>query len=196
MNLARSVIIPKDSLILYGKYSNTDINITNASIVDNHKNSVITLPDESTDLTLKLYDVIMSNELAITYEGKNMNLHTKHVSDGYSMTNNIVTIEAHFEHVIEQIYSMNIEGKDFDNCYSSNVYNGLCPVSDNVSTISKLSTGHCPLLYSVCNHTDCVCINNHDGPLCGQCSDGYSVAVNSHYLSCVNCNSSLTVIKG
>ena len=53
----------------------------------------------------------------------------------------------------------------------------------------KPNSGLCPVPYSICfNDHDCTCYDNHNGTLCGQCKEGYSVAINSQYLSCVHCN--------
>ena len=56
-------------------------------------------------------------------------------------------------------------------------------------------SGHCPPSYSQCVDNYCSCSEGRNGTLCGQCADGYSVAINSPYMSCVPCNSS-TVYKG
>ena len=55
---------------------------------------------------------------------------------------------------------------------------------------------HCPLPYSYCSEIGCTCTKNREGRLCGQCKDGYSVAINSNYLSCVQCHKPETVVKG
>ena len=57
-------------------------------------------------------------------------------------------------------------------------------------------TGYCPPSYSQCIDNYCLCSEGHNGTLCGQCADGYSVAINSPYMSCIPCNSSSTVYKG
>ena len=67
----------------------------------------------------------------------------------------------------------------------------------NISLIHSYSTcsDHCPPSYSQCVDNYCSCSEGRNGTLCGQCIDGYSVAINSPYMSCVPCNSSL-VYKG
>ena len=55
---------------------------------------------------------------------------------------------------------------------------------------------HCPPSYSQCVDNYCSCSEGRNGTLCGQCIDGYSVAINSPYMSCVPCDSSTTVYKG
>ena len=45
------------------------------------------------------------------------------------------------------------------------------------------------------HYSDCNCSNHRKGTLCGRCEDGYSVAINSLYLSCVSCNGA-TVAQG
>ena len=195
--IIESCVISNNSkgITLYGKYSNNDIVISDTNIVDNHKDSLITLPDIGTDFTLNLYDVIMLDQLVITYHGHNKSLYTKRTPDGYTINNDMVTIDAHFDNKYEQIYSIKIEGMNFDKCYSQNKHvTGLCPI-DGITTV-KTTTSYCPPSYSICDDDNCSCSNNHGGPLCGQCIDGYSVAFNSPYLSCVDCNGIITVVKG
>ena len=55
---------------------------------------------------------------------------------------------------------------------------------------------HCPVPYAYCNKNGCSCTFTRRGRLCGQCKDGYSVAINSNYLVCVQCNKPETVVKG
>ena len=55
---------------------------------------------------------------------------------------------------------------------------------------------HCPLPYASCIKIGCGCTESREGRLCGQCKDGYSVAINSNYLSCVQCDKPETVVKG
>ena len=55
---------------------------------------------------------------------------------------------------------------------------------------------HCPLPYAYCSKIGCACAYARRGRLCGQCKDGYSVAINSNYLACVQCDKSETVVKG
>ncbi len=59
----------------------------------------------------------------------------------------------------------------------------------------------CSNIYSVCfvkEVDNCTCYDNHynETNYCGECKQGYSVAINSPYLECVPCNSSLDVLKG
>ena len=45
------------------------------------------------------------------------------------------------------------------------------------------------------DYSDCNCFYHRKGTLCGRCKDGYSVAINSLYLSCISCNGA-TVAQG
>ena len=45
------------------------------------------------------------------------------------------------------------------------------------------------------DYIDCNCSYHRKGTLCGRCEDGYSVAINSLYLSCVSCDEA-TVAQG
>ena len=45
------------------------------------------------------------------------------------------------------------------------------------------------------DYSDCNCSDHREGTLCGRCEDGYSVAINSLYLSCVSCDEA-TIAQG
>ena len=45
------------------------------------------------------------------------------------------------------------------------------------------------------NYSDCNCSYHRKGTLCGRCEDGYSVAINSLYLSCIYCDGA-TIAQG
>ena len=57
-------------------------------------------------------------------------------------------------------------------------------------------TGHCPTSYSHCYAFSCICSLTRTGRFCGQCEEGYSVAINSHYLECVLCSEPGKVAQG
>ena len=58
----------------------------------------------------------------------------------------------------------------------------------------------CSVKEGECSYSNCQCYDNHyynnETNNCGECIEGYSVAINSPYLECVPCNSSLVVLKG
>ena len=47
-------------------------------------------------------------------------------------------------------------------------------------------------------NNDCFCYDNHNNTsnMCGECIEGYAVAINSPYLECVPCNSTRDVVIG
>ena len=81
-------------------------------------------------------------------------------------------------------YSLNLIENDFEKCFSQQ---GTCSGQDY--------SGHCPPTYSQCENNLCSCNERRKGTLCGQCADGYSVAINSPLMFCVPCNS-LSIYKG
>ena len=68
---------------------------------------------------------------------------------------------------------------------------GYC---SNIYSVCSVKEGECSESYS----DNCFCYDNHHNETnnCGECIEGYSVAINSPYLECVPCNSSLDVLKG
>ena len=110
-------------------------------------------------------------------------------ANGYSFDNKFINISVGHESHDDSDFSMKIIEKNFDNCSASPppVTIGICSNEDY--------SGHCPPSYSQCENDQCTCNMGRNGTLCGQCADGYSVAINSPYMSCVPCDSS-TVYKG
>ena len=104
-------------------------------------------------------------------------------TDGYSFGNKYLNTS--IRHGCSD-YSLQLTETDFKSCF---LRQGTC--SDDGDDY----TGQCPLSYSLCLEDICSCSDGRAGTLCGQCADGYSVAINSPYMSCAPCNSS-TVYKG
>ena len=111
-----------------------------------------------------------------------LNWHYSH--DGNSAKNEVLNID--IGHDCD--YSLQLIEKDFSKCYSQP---GTCSSSNARDDYS----GHCPPTYSQCENNLCSCSERHKGTLCGQCADGYSVAINSPFMFCVPCNS-LSIYKG
>ena len=103
---------------------------------------------------------------------------------GYSFGNDFINISVGDDC---SDYSLQLHETDFHKCVSQR---GTC--SNNPR---QNYSDHCPPSYSQCENNYCSCSVGRKGKLCGQCADGYSVAINSPYMSCAPCNSS-TVYKG
>ena len=69
------------------------------------------------------------------------------------------------------------------NCYSfycnANRYSGLCP---------NYAFNDCDYLPPGSSCPGGTCAKGREGILCGNCSDGYAVAINDPDLSCIKCN--------
>ena len=105
-------------------------------------------------------------------------------ADGYYFGKDYFNISVAYD---SRIFSLQLIETEFNNCYFQG---GTCS-----NTPGQNYSGHCPPSYSECSNNYCSCSEGRNGTLCGQCADGYSVAINSPYMSCVPCNSSL-VYKG
>ena len=106
-------------------------------------------------------------------------------ADGYYFGKDYFNISVAYD---SRIFSLQLIETEFNNCYFQG---GTCS-----NTPGQNYSGHCPPSYSKCSSNYCTCSDGHNGTLCGQCIDGYSVAINSPYMSCVPCDSSATVYKG
>ena len=167
--------------------------IYNTSIYNDNDAKIIS-PES---LLLELFNVNMTDTLSIVYDSGDFYLNTTNISDGYTKWNSDVNITAHFTHIERYDYAIKSEEWNPASCFP------IPFTPDDITSIGRCYndngsyTGHCPASYSICqNETNCTCHDNHDGPLCGQCKDGYSVAVNSPYLSCVLCDDEKAITKG
>ena len=109
-------------------------------------------------------------------------------ANGCSFGNDYLNIFVGHESHDGSDFSLQINETNFNNCLAFPPI-GIC------SNDREDNRGHCPPSYSHCFANYCTCSKGRNGTLCGQCADGYSVAINSPYMSCVPCNSS-SVYKG
>ena len=150
--------------------------------ISNWNNSKIMLSRDN--FPLNMLNVRMTDTLSIL-ASNNDTMETENISDGYLTWNDNVIITAYFTGIEQYYYSIKLEEWYPTQCYEHNtVSTGKC-YSTNGSY-----TGHCPLSYSNCDQYDnkqiCSCEYGRHGPLCGQCIGGYSVAINSPDLICVD----------
>ena len=164
-------------LVVYDK--SADIHISN-TVLFNHIDSVVVVKDWSANVEISLNEVTLHN-FAIVMPNSFPALMWHSFTDSYSFGNDFLNISV--GHGCSDFY-LNLMEKDFDKCYSQR---GICSGQDY--------SGYCPPSYSHCVGNYCPCSEGRNGTLCGLCADGYSVAINSPYMSCVPCNSS-TVYKG
>ena len=157
-----------------------DIRISN-TVLFNHIDSVVVLEDLWANVHISLHGVTLHNFTIIVPNCfPPLNWCSSH--DGNSASNEFLNISIGHD----RNYSLQLIENDFRKCYSQP---GTC------SNDGEDYSGHCPPSYSQCEYNYCSCIEGRNGTLCGQCADGYSVTINSPYMSCVPCNSS-TVYEG
>ena len=161
-------------------YDAAEIDISN-TVLFNHIDSEVVLYDRSY-VRISLHEVTLHNFNIMTSDVQLFNWHSS--CDGYSLSNDYLDISVSCPVTHDCDYSLQLVKTNFYKCYFQR---GICSGQDN--------SGHCPPAYSYCGVNYCSCNVGRNGTLCGQCADGYSVAINSPYMSCVPCNSS-TVYKG
>ena len=164
-------------LVVYDE--SADIHISNTTLF-NHIDSVVVLKDMWANFKISLNEVTVHNfTIIVPISFPLISWHS--TVDGYFVGN-----AEYFTMIIghDCNYSLQLVEKDIKKCYSQQ---GICSGQDY--------SGYCPPSYSQCVGNYCPCIEGRNRTLCGQCADGYSVAINSPYMSCVPCNSS-TVYKG
>ena len=166
-------------LVVYGDFDSIEIYIFNTVLI-NYIDSEVVFHDWWPDVRISLYEVTI-NSFSIVMPNSFFPLIWHSFSNGYSFGNGVLNVSV--GHGCSD-YSLNLMENDFRKCISQQ---GICSGQDY--------SGYCPTSYSQCVGNYCPCSEIRNGTLCGQCIDGYSVAINSPYMSCVPCNSS-TVYKG
>ena len=175
-------------LVVYN--GTADIRISN-TFLDNHIDSEVVLRQKYYywfNVQISLYRVALSDFTIVAPNSlPALNVHSS--ANGYSFDNKFINISVGHELNNGIGFSLQIIETNIDNCSASPppFTIGICS-NENYS-------GHCPPSYSQCDNDRCSCREGREGTLCGQCVDGYSVAINSPFMSCVPCNSS-TVFKG
>ena len=146
----------------------------------NRNNSKI-IPSTSNSFLLSMLNARMTDTLSI-FVPNTATMNTKNISDGYLTWCDNIAITAHFTTIEQYNYSLKLEEWYAEQCSEFyTVSTGKCYSTD------RSYTGHCPFSYSNCKHDKqiCSCEYGRHGPLCGQCIEGQSVAINSLDLTCV-----------
>ena len=164
-------------LVVYDQ--SADIRIFNTSLFNLDIDSVVVLEGWWGKVHISLRGVTLHNFTIIAPNSfPPLNWRSSH--DGNSGSNEFLDISIG----CDCNYSLQLIAKDLYKCYSQQE---ICS-GQNYS-------GHCPPTYSQCVGNYCPCSEGRNGTLCGQCADGYSVAINSPLMFCVPCNS-LSIYKG
>ncbi len=150
------------------------IDIYNTTIINKNNSKLVSDFDDI--LMVNMFNTVMSDNITIFVPNTEMNI--QDTFDGYQMWNHYVAIITRFtDSKRKQHYLITLDEWDSHKCVSlSKCFN------------NGFYTGYCPVSYSNGNYHSC--FDDHNGTLCGKCINGYSIAINSPYLSCVDCSSS------
>lgn len=162
------------------------ITIENSVIMDNLKNSIMNMGVY--DSSYRLINLITNEAMvaiASSLEGSKTNYNPEGLIVEYD---GLLGFNVHIEYNSDQYFPL-INRESPCEIPSDSNSRGTC------SNIGEDYTGHCPSSYSTCGAGICHCNDNHYGRLCGSCEDGYAVAINSPYLSCVPCTSKIEIFK-
>ena len=169
---------------------NCSIVIRNTKLNSN-LNSSIVKSESDHDVTVSLSNMNITDTVMIVSDTLK-SLHTSLTPEMYEVTIGHVEISIIFSDKNLGGFPLSFEEMDFTSKqFDVDVHPGLC--SDDKENFN----GFCPVSYSLCyNQHFCSCSFGHTGRLCGRCEDGYSVAINSHYLECVPCSEQGKIAKG
>ena len=160
------------------------VNISNTQYF-NHKESTIIVVDEYDSLSsLQLFNLITTDQLVI-YSDSKKKYSFKELKNGSALS-------------FSSLYLAVTSSDDVENNLPSFRFEKekICPISD--FEIDSECSAECPLPYYLNYYdtdSDFNCSDHREGALCSKCEDGYSVAINSLYLSCVSCDEA-TIAQG
>ena len=175
-----SCVISNNTRGLVVYEGSASIQISN-TVLFNYVDSEVVLQDRF-NVHISLYEVTLHYLYFMTSDVQLFNWHSSY--DGYYLSNDYLDISVSCPVTHDCDYSLQLVETNFYKCYSQQ---GICSGQDY--------SGHCPPSYSQCVGNYCPCSKGRNGTLCGQCADGYSIAINSPLMFCVPCDSS-TVYKG
>ena len=172
-------------LVVYDE--SADVRISNTVLFNQVNNIEVVLRKYYSSVYISIYGDTLSDFTIVTLDHfPALIFHCS--ANGCSFGNDYLNISVGHESHDGSDFSLQINETNFNNCLAFPPI-GIC------SNHREDYRGHCPPSYSHCFANYCTCSEGRNGTLCGQCADGYSVAINSPYMSCVPCNSS-TVYKG
>ena len=173
--------------------SNGSVLITNSSIYSNVHSSAAIIFSNTFHSLLYFFDVNMTETMMLAFQPR-VNVTFGNYQNECTVKSSFFRFCVHFSNTenysqipIQLIQTECIQENDIT---ADSLVWGLW--FDKVTS----SLLHCPLPYAYCSKFGCACAYGRRGRLCGQCKDGYSVPINSNYLSCVQCDKPETVVKG
>ena len=161
------------------------VNINNTQYSSHPESTILAVKNYDSQSSLQLLNVNKTGQFVI-YSDSNIRYSYKEHEHGYALS----------------VSSLNLTVQSSDNIKNNLPFFQFEKLSDNEideecnDTMS--SKYHFPYycyrdefdecLINTDDYIDCNCSDHREGTLCGRCEDGYSVAINSLYLSCVSCN--------
>ena len=161
-------------------YFGVTVNIRNTQYFNHQESTIIVINEHGSLSSLQLFNVITTDQLVI-----------------YSDSNYIYSYEELKNRSALSVSSLYLAVQSSDdiknNLPSFQFEKEYCSYYD--FEITK-EYSNCPLPYYCYpnDYSDCNYYDHREGTLCGRCEDGYSVAINSLYLSCVSCNETTIAI--
>ena len=170
------------------------VNINNTQYSNHLKSTILSVEKYDSQSSLQLLNVNKTGQLVI-YSDSNERYSYKELENGYVLS----------------VSSLNLTVQSSDNIKDGLPFFQFEKLSDNEidKKCNHSSKYHLPYYCYlnrndfddgddfdddfICNmitddYLDCNCSDHRKGTLCGRCEDGYSVAINSLYLSCVYCD--------
>ena len=180
---------------LAGDYlaTHVKVNINNTQYSNHLESTILAVKKYDSQFSLQLLNVNKTgHDQLVIYSDSNERYSYKELENGYALSVSFLNLTVQSSNNIK-------------NSLPFFQFEKLCEfeIDEECNDISKY---HLPyycygnefdayLMITDDYYSDCSCSYHREGTLCGRCADGYSVAINSLYLSCISCDEA-TVAQG
>ena len=153
------------------------VNIRNTQYF-NHQESTIVVNEYGSQSSLQLFNVNTTDQLVI-YSDNNKIYSYKELKNGYALHVSSLYLAVQYSDNIKNISIFRFEELWYNDLEIDIECSCPLPYYFDDYSYSMITDDY---------YSDCKSSYHRKGTLCGRCEDGYSVAINSLYLSCVSCD--------
>ena len=173
------------------------VNIRNTQFF-NHQESTIMVVDEYAEYdgplsSLQLFNLITTDQLEIYWDSHGIYIY-KELENGFALSFSSLNLAVQSsDNIKNNLTSFQFEKENCKYDFEIDKYCSTFPLTYYCYSYSYDLNDF--MITSTVDYSYCNCSDHREGTLCGRCEDGYSVAINSLYLSCVSCNE-ITIALG
>ena len=189
-----SILNNTRGLVLFDLSTNTigvTVNISNTQYFNYQESTIIVVNEYGLLSSRHLFNVITTDQLVIYSEKSNKLYSFKELKKGYELSvSPLYLAVTSSDNIKNNLSSFQFEEEYCNYDFKIDEECSKCPLPYYCYPNDDYS-----YLMITNDYSNCNCSDHREGTLCSKCEDGYSVAINSLYLSCVSCDEA-TIAQG